>query len=248
MKKFLHKMNRGIVLFLILLIGFCVFVIIQTKNFQTEKQEIMKLCDEFCKETSEVLTTPQSCYKKSDKLTDEQTKLLDENLQKYMSIWTTADKIDSIEYYTGANEMEKIIKEATEENALTNGYIESMLYTLGDDIYIQRMSDTYATANFSVKYTIKHNNYVRVPLAKTSDDIYNGYEQPDVYKTEENKYETAEKTLTQKEFDELKDSFESAKTKTYLDTNYNIYFKKTADGWKVAYCEISIYGEGTTQG
>lgn len=242
-KKFLRKINRGVVLFIVLLIGFIIFVTAQTIGFRREKTAIKELCNEYCKAVCEMSITPSDSYKQTETLSDSQNAAIANKIDDFAKFWAVTDTIDNIDYYTNVSEMKTAVKSALEENYKANAFISDMICKIDDDsYYITRVADDLAHVTFDCEYTVNHANGVEVPVSFDSLQTYYGFDQPEFVLNDHGDYVDVESgaVLTQAEYDKVLAELPEYKTKTYIYSYGDLYLRKTADGWKIIYAEPSV--------
>lgn len=250
-KKFLRKINRGVVLFIVLLIGFIIFVTAQTIGFRREKTVIKELCNEYCKALCEMSITPSDSYKKADTLSDSQNAAIANKIDDFAKFWAVTDTIDNIDYYTNVSEMKTAVKSALEENYKANAFISDMICKIDDDsFYITQVADDLAHVSFDCEYTVSHTNGVKVPIDLLGIDYYAPFTEANIYENGDGTYintDTGE-TMTKAEYDRFIESLPDTKTRTYIESFGDFYMRKTADGWKVIYADPSVTYSNSVKG
>lgn len=242
-KKFLRKINRGVVLFLALLIGFSIFVVTSTLQFKNEKEEVINFCKDFCSDYASLYIMNESDFAANEKLNDTQLGVINNKVNAFMDNWTLEEKIDSLDYYSDYSEFKTDISESLKYNYTERSYVKDMICAMQDNITVKKVSDNIVFAMFECEYTVKHTNRVKLVLDSFYPEIYPGYGQTVFYLRADNNYysEVDDKTYTENQIKEILKEEEDSKTRTSVKLNYMMYLKKTDEGWKTIYLETSSY-------
>lgn len=118
MKLRLKKINRGLVLAAVLLIGLVIFIIVDNHNFKSEKPDIERTITDYVSELSALNITPEKYQASGKKYSSEDAdKRISEFTEFADKYWITVDENpNSMVWYTYKNEfrgsMERILEDA----------------------------------------------------------------------------------------------------------------------------------------
>ncbi|MGN0621882.1 MAG: hypothetical protein ACI4I9_08445 [Porcipelethomonas sp.] len=101
MKRFLKKVNRGLVLGAVVLAGFIIFVVCDTNSFKKTKPQISTMVEEYLSEMETIAVTPGNLQNFDSKSKDDAAEI-ENSINGIMSKYWTVEKNTESDFYDGA--------------------------------------------------------------------------------------------------------------------------------------------------
>lgn len=186
MKRFLKRVNRGLVLALVLLIALTGYIVTDEIRFKAEKPEITKLMNQFLEDSSQMGIFPKE-YQKIGQPVPESVKeeKQKENIQMIETYWG----IDSSESWKQKkSDFIQMIDEMLNENSSGKGYISKWTARYSSDPTIKKNGSNAAavTAEYTVVVEYMGETAFNLPTEIVrSSDISGDYHEEDENETNE---------------------------------------------------------------
>lgn len=149
MKHFFKRVNRGIVLGVVLLIGLAVFIWQDESNFQKETPAIEQTVTSYLDALSKINTFDTNLQKIGTTMTTEQqTAKLQELTKTIDQYWAESN----VQNHAAKSELLAQIKEMVSQNSKGNGYIQKFTVRVNGTPTVKKTGPSNATAR--VDYTI----------------------------------------------------------------------------------------------
>lgn len=122
MKHWLKKINRGLVLTAVLVVGLIIYIVSDIHNFKSEKPQVEQTINEFVQVLSEQNITPEEYREKGKKYSGEDSKKRIDNFSEFIDkYWVAADSEGYNDWAVYKSDIKGAMKELTED--VNSGYV-----------------------------------------------------------------------------------------------------------------------------
>lgn len=176
-KTILRKMNRGLLLGLVILIGLIIYISIDESNFKKEKPQIIQSLMQYAEDMQKVSITPTDYQKLDAKIPADvqqnQIKQMHDIINQYWTQSQAKGNNYSLSKSSYTYELEQMIK----NNADGKGYIEKWSVKLEDGMNIAKSGPDAATVTARYTTVLEYAGlpeYICYFHVMSVDNIYNG--------------------------------------------------------------------------
>jgi hypothetical protein len=212
MKKFLRKVNRGLVLGGVLIIGTTIYIIADLKNFEKEKPVVEQTITEYTQAVAKFNITPEKNREYNITLNKEDSQKLTADWQAIIDeywIDKKASANDIFYYYDDKSYLEDSVISYIDNKQ--RGYVTDISINLSDcNVKKDGPNAAVVTCTSNVYYVGLENSAIFTPGGCNSYYTYFGNESP------------IDPKLMQTTFSE----------------NLTLYLEKKSDGWKITKSEV----------
>ena len=165
-KKFMKKLNRGLALALVLVIGLAIYIAVDETRFKKEKPQIVQTLNAYMADLGKVMNTPEEYQKLGEKMPEEalkqQEKELEEVLNRY---WISTGSRGENYYYseTYLQEWLQIVNALLEQTSYGNGYLSSWNCRIEGSPQIYKNGSDSATVQLDYTLIAEYTGKVNVP-------------------------------------------------------------------------------------
>lgn len=159
-RKFFKRINRGIVLGIIVILGFVIYVVADTSAFKKNKPNLEQAAENYFEAVSNVAVTPESDRdtKKND-MTEEGKKRLSEEFDKMLDDYWTDSSTDVVSqyYYIDMDSMKSSIDYLLNNDSeidKASGYVTDWVYKLSN-IKVVKAGPDVAVVSYDFDVTAK---------------------------------------------------------------------------------------------
>lgn len=239
MQKFLKRVNRGLVLLILMLVVFVIYVIADTTSFKKNKPELKSIVDAYVTEIAANAVTPEQYRKDSkttlpkeamDSLNDASQKLID----KY---WKSAPENDfSYLYGFSKDEVASEWKHQPTSDInwhTDNGYVTKWAPYLNDSsVSIKKSGSNVATVTLSYNIVI---SYVGNPLVLFPTGAFDAANMGGYYYVVDGS-------------GNMNSNVSDTETTVSLDTDLSFTLSKEDGEWKIIYADYHGWSSETVSG
>lgn len=221
MAAFFKRINRGLVLGGIVLVGFIIFVIADTAAFKKDKPEIKNAVTEYVDSLSELAVTPQELQSIDiTKLTNAQTSEIDKKIEKNVNQYWTYEGDDNGNYY-GFNKSEyrsslDLLKEKDTDSETKDG--------VG---YVTKWTPEINWSQSSISKNGPDGVKITLECQIVADYVGNPYILSPALPSTPNDMDYSGEAL----------SLNNAKKQIEINGTYTIYMKKESGTWKITFTD-----------
>ena len=156
MKNFLKKMNRGVALAIVLIIGLMAFFVVDAVTFSQEEDAIKEFLVEYLEECAQVnlLSVEYRNFEAEipDSVIDAKTKEIEDFVEKY---YTEYKRVNSSYYYSTKSSILNNTNYMFTNNRELNQYVEELEYSLVNISSIQKQATNAVRVSFNVNIKMR---------------------------------------------------------------------------------------------
>jgi hypothetical protein len=162
MKNFFRKINRGVALAIILIVGLTVFFIVDAAAFEKEKPELKNFLEEFLEECAKINLLPEQYRVPGADIPEDvieaKTKETKDFVDKYFTEYNSRQHQYSV---STKQQIQWLTENMHQENQRNKNVIENLSYTLVDISGIQKQATNAVRISFTVSMNLSASPDVR---------------------------------------------------------------------------------------